>query len=228
MKRERVPETAVGVAVAEFLRARGWGVYPEVEINRGGGAADIVATRGQVVWVIECKVSMSLELIDQVFDWMGYGHMRSVAVLQPKRRRRNAGWRILRQNGVGIFEVEHSYGTFQACEVVAPRFDRRAPLVQRTTGSLNELHKDWALPGQVSRAGGRLTPFSLTVRQVKQYVGEHPGCSMKEVVEGVKHHYHGDKTARHMLARWIEEGIITGIRIERAGRALALHLEPEC
>ena len=34
---------------------------------------------------------------------------------------------------------------------------------------------------------------------------------MKEAVEGMSHHYHGDKTARSALLAWIRKGKVEGV-----------------
>jgi hypothetical protein len=42
-------------------------------------------------------------------------------------------------------------------------------------------------------------------------------------IVGIKHHYGSDNTAISSLAKWIEDGKVPGIRMEREGRALKLY-----
>lgn len=76
-------EEDLGPPVVAWLTAWGWDVYQEVVV--GDGVADIVATRGPVVWIIELKLSFSLSLLDQAYHRRRYAHRVSVAV--PKYSR---------------------------------------------------------------------------------------------------------------------------------------------
>lgn len=218
--KQRVPETTVGTAVADWLKDLGWEVYPEVLVGKTGRAADIVATRGPLIWIVECKVSLSLEVITQAMMWRGFAHYRSVATLYTHRVK-TAAPRILKDYGIGLFYVDRR-PPHEVLQPLTPRLERSVR-PQTVRESLHELHKEWATPGQQSRRGGLLTPFALTSRAVQEYVRAHPGCGLKELLGGIQHHYRTEATARSMIPQWIQSGVIPGLRVEREGRKIRLY-----
>lgn len=219
--KQRIPETTVGTAVADWLKDLGWEIYPEVEVGKTGRVADIVATRGPLIWIVECKVSLSLEVITQAMMWRGFAHYRSVATLYTKRVAKTLAPRILKDYGIGLFCVDQ-VPPHEVRHNLVPRLERSVR-PQTVRESLHELHKDWATPGQQSRRGGRLTPFALTSRAVQEYVHAHPGCGLKELLGGIEHHYRTESTARAMIPQWIQSGVIPGLRVEREGRKIRLY-----
>lgn len=216
-------ETDVGQPVSEWLRDMGWRVYPEVEVPKATGIADMVATRGPLVWIIECKVSLSLDLLGQIIQWEGFAHMRSIAIPRLRTAARTAAQRLLHHEGIGMIHAGAS--SLDVYEALSPRLARHAPSVARVRSALCDEHEGWATPGQASSAGSRLTAFSLTCRRVRDFATNHPGCSMKSLVESVEHHYHSSATARSALATWIRKGIVPGVRAERDGRALRIYAD---
>jgi hypothetical protein len=52
-----------------------------------------------------------------------------------------------------------------------------------------------------------------------------PGIGMKELVDNIETHYSSSKTARSVLAKWIQQGVVKGVRAEFEGRALRLYPE---
>jgi Holliday junction resolvase len=77
--------------VIDWFTERGWDVYQEVQIQSGYPVADIVAVMGLRVWVVECKTTLTLDLMAQAFHWQRYAHWVSVAVPETKRRGRSKG-----------------------------------------------------------------------------------------------------------------------------------------
>lgn len=73
-------ETELAQPVVEWLESQHWDVYQEVECP--GGYADIVAVRDNYLWIIECKTSFSLKVVEQAMGRRA--HFRSIAI--PKTR----------------------------------------------------------------------------------------------------------------------------------------------
>ena len=67
MKPWPATERELAAPVVEWLSAQHFEVYQEVELH--SRVADIVAVDGKRVWVIECKRTMSLDLLDQANRW---------------------------------------------------------------------------------------------------------------------------------------------------------------
>jgi hypothetical protein len=220
-----VKETDVGAAVVALLCERGFEVYQEV-LCAWGSCCDIVATRGPLLVAVECKVSLTYEVMHQALRWVPYAHHSYVAVgIGPYGIDRLAH-RLLEDLGLGCIGVRDGRtvvgGVGGAEALVDPRWNRRVE--DRLRRQLREEQKTFAPAGSSSAA--RWSPFKGTVRDLQAYVRAHPGCSMKEAVAGIKHHYPHDRGARSALVHYIDEGVIDGVRVEREGRAIRLYPEP--
>lgn len=214
--------------VVAWLTDLGWDVYQEIQIRESGSIADIVAVLDRRVWVVECKTTMSLQLLGQAEEWKRFAHMVSVAVPLVKRRygkrkynntkaRFMAGL-ILRRFGIGelrITEGPPDEYSPMVDEVLAPILSRKA-WANDILDCLTEKHKTYAEAGNAK--GRRYTPFVATCDSLVRHVKRHPGCSMKEAVEGIPHHYASPQSARISLAKWIDAGVISGIEVRFEGR----------
>lgn len=217
-------EEQFAATVVAWLRDMKWDVYQEVEAR--GSVADIVAVRGPLLWVVETKLTYSLQLLWQAQEWKGWAHHVSVAV--PYGSARSHARRMMehfcRLMGIGLLSGrntghEDHKPVAEICEWVAPAFDRRAAadIVRRM---LTDKHRDYARAGNAK--GLRYTPFRATCDRVRERVTAAPGLTMKELVDGIETHYNSTKTARSALAKWIQAGVVDGVRAERDGRALRL------
>lgn len=238
----RLAEVDVAAPVVAWLRAGGWDVYQEVRNGKGGErSCDIVATRGPLVWVVEAKVRLNVEVLEQAQWWRQYAHYASVAVphayLMPMGQ---AYIHLVRAWGLGVFGVrpkEALYGVPMVDKLVdhlqfSPALNRKA-MAPRLRGWLCEEQKTYLAAG--SPCGGGWTPFKDTCRALAQVVRAHPGCTLKEAIggrattlldagfAGIKHHYRTEATAVSSLRTWIQEGKVPGVRLEQEGRALRLH-----
>ncbi len=215
-------EQDLAAIVVGWLTERGWDVYQEVAIM--GKVADIVAVRGPCIWIVECKVRLGFEVIDQAWGWQGYAHFVSVAT--PPRKERFAHV-VLSRFEIGHLEVTGEKwgvdGKIHRALSHMHRPDKK--WLERTKASLCEEQKSHAQAG--SAAGGHYTPFKGTCNALKKYVGEHPGCTMKEAIDEIDHHYASDKSARANLADMIFKGVVKGIRLEKDGRANRLYPVPD-
>lgn len=86
---------------------------------------------------------------------------------------------------------------------------------------LNENQKNYAKAGNAE--GRRWTPFQNTNQQVINYIKKNEGCSLKQLIESINHHYHSNTNARSCIAKWIKEGVIKGIKSKRDGRILRIY-----
>lgn len=210
-------ETDLAKHVVDWLAADDWDVYQEVQPGRLAHVADIVAVRRGMMWVIECKLTLSLEVIGQAEHWRRLANWSSVAVPRAKRHSsREAATRVCRLLGVGMLTVDR--GGSVRCDL--PPAMNRVP-VDWLRRAVDEGHKTAAQAG--TNGGGRYTPFRRTCEHLAWYVAKHPGCSLKDAVDATRHHYASDSTARSCLAKWIELGRVAGVRMEREGRKIRLY-----
>ena len=114
VRRGTVKETEIAAAVVRWLVDMEWTVYQEVSL--GGRVIDLVATRGPLVWAIECKVSLGLAVLEQAYGLLGYAHYVSVAVREPTSEDSVVRWFaeqvVAAEHGIGVIErdVEHAVG----------------------------------------------------------------------------------------------------------------------
>lgn len=189
-------ETELARHIVAFLTEHGWEVYAEVQLVDRGGVADIVATQGRLVWIIECKTSFGLAVIEQAARWRGRANFISVAV---PGSRSGFGTEVLRAFGIGMLTV----GYEGAQEWLAPRLNRRAA-TERLRKALVPEQKTYVEPG--TNSGRRWSPWARTRDAVETYVATHPGVTMKEMLQKVETHYGSTSTARSCLYAWIRAG----------------------
>lgn len=219
LKKEKASEADLAEKVCSFLAGDRWDVYQEVQFGRLGRRADIMARRGDYVWAIEVKKSMTFDVIAQARDWQFWTHGALIAIpkLETKSggRGRNLARRVCEDMGIGIIEV----GSFSARITSVPRLNRdNKDMIRRFILPL--LHED--LKGWGAKAGNSesdfWSPFKATCRDARNYVAEHEGTSMKELMEKIDHHYSNDACARASFSKWIMMGKVPGLRIEYDGK----------
>lgn len=190
----------------------GWDVYQEVRYHQR--SCDVVAQKGRLLWAVECKAGGFLAALEQARGWVHVAHFVSIAMPAPSARSGTTE-EIMRHFGIGFLGFRHG-GVFR---IAGPRLNRRLwePF---SAGWLNERQKTYAPAGAQS---GRWTPFRETCEDLKRFVDHHPGCSMKEAIAGIEHHYSSDIVARTALCSWIKEGKVPGVSIKRNGRYINLY-----
>lgn len=218
-------EMQLAEAVVAWLEDLKWEVYQEIQIHYGGEIADIVAVQGPVVWVIETKKTFSLNLIGQCDRWTRYAHYVSAAI--PVRKFSvggNFGYTVCEKFGIGLMEVPEPDGWSRINELLKPKL-RRTAMAKEITSCLTEEHKTFAKAGNPD--GRRLTPFQITCQRVAKKVKANPGISLKDLIEGLDHHYASSQSARSSISTWVQAGMIEGIKVERDGRFLRFYVEEE-
>jgi len=226
----QIKETDVAKAVIAWLKDSKWEVYQEVESDPGYPCprADIVARMDPVLWVIEVKNSFSLKVLEQAVKWGRYANCISVAVPKKKGQWRSytAGRRDFESSlctllGVGLIEINVRKG-FEVKEIIPPKL-RRKVAYKQLRSLLKEEQKTWAEAGNADN--NYYTPFKATVRDVVGYVSKNRGCTMREVLENVHHHYRSDSTARACLSKFILGGIIGEIEMVRGDKEKRMYLK---
>lgn len=201
-------EAELAKVIVQYLKDMQWEVYQEVQIASFGSIADIVAVQNNLIWVLECKLSLGLNVIAQAENWINYSNYVSIVVPPRKNcsKSQHIVKNILEHYGIGQYEVSKGYDEEKSIvECVAPRLNRKAS-TDYIKRNLREEQKYWAPAGNADKL--RYTPFQHTKSQVIRFVGENPKCTFKELILNIKHHYSSDKTAISSLRQWIIKGII--------------------
>ncbi len=219
-------EVELAASVVAWLRSQRWEVYQEVGTGYACPVADIVAVNGSLHWIVACKTSLSLAVLSQALWWTTQAHYVSVATLVPTRKTRKRGWpcraahTLLHDHGIGLLTVARA-GEHPVEEHRAPTLNRKARGVGRY---LTDEQKDWAPAGGTGE--GRWTPYAQTCRNLVGYVRTHCGCTLRDAMEHLSHHYRSDASARANLNQWLSRGKVKGIVCSESTRPRRLHVVP--
>jgi hypothetical protein len=209
-------EAALGQAVTGWLSQSGWDVFPEVTSGGGDERADLVAVCGPLLWVVECKMHLGLDVLAQAHRWHGRAHYVSVAT-PPKR---SDGFARLTANafGIGLISatpVEYPQReSWKGWRVLAPTFNRNA-----STAGLRSLLHVGQKAFTAGAQSGFYTPYQGTCQALRDLLAEHPeGLPVKDAIEAIKgqHHYRSDSTARAAMMKWARFGRVSGVRLDES------------
>src|SRR3989304_1278839 len=106
---KKLTEVDLAKPVISYLEERGWDVYQEVLIY--GKIADIVATFDKLTWIIECKTSLSLKLLEQIYAWRGRANFLSIAI--PTTVGDGFVKNLLINNRIGVLSVNKYSEVFE-------------------------------------------------------------------------------------------------------------------
>lgn len=191
-------EIELAEVVIAWLEHQGWEVYQEVKFHTYGGVADIVAVHdGWLMWIVECKKSMTLHVMKQASLYRC--HYRSVALPAPKRKNfsesssRDAAYAVAKQHfKIGVIEVSDK-GDLHEKES-APLMRAHHRFTKLKLDSLRPEHKTFAKAG--SRGGSHWTVYKSTIEAVERHILYNPGCTLKEIITELgKRHYASSKSA---------------------------------
>jgi hypothetical protein len=209
-------ETDLAKKVIQWLEADKWDVYQEVQVRGGGNCADIIAQRGALVIIIECKLSAGMDVLSQLMEWEGYAHYILAAVPHSGPMFKL----ILKKFGFGVIPVCARDGIYHW----SLGDMRRKPYgIEDTRKSLIPIRKTFAEAG--NNWGARWSPYQQTCHCLLEIVQKEPGITLKSAIALLsgKHHYANDQSARGSLLKWGLEGSVKGVRFERIGKQILLH-----
>lgn len=214
-------ETELAELVIAWLSVQNWEIYQEVQFSQMGGIADIVAVRQNIIWIIETKTSMSIQVLNQASSWPA--HFRSVAVPLAISRNGNNGrdYRVAQDYyRVGVIEV----GETDIWEAVKPPlYLTHHKQSKRMISQLTDLHKTFAKAG--SRGGGHLTPYKQTMIEVRRCVEKFPGCTIQDIFE--KHgsmHYASKSSFKGNLLKCLDAYERDWCKIDTSSKPYKLYL----
>jgi hypothetical protein len=222
LKKERLSEAVYANVLMGWLKGKGWDCYPEVQLSHGGTRIDIVAVLGPVCWAIEVKTALNLDVMCQASDHR-CAVARSIAV--PWSKGRPDVRKILDSLQIGMITISprpYKESEWDVEEVVRPPILRANFKMQSVylRPYLCDEHKKYAPGTQHSY----YTPYRGTIDRVVEFVRDHQGCTIKQLVHAVNHHYASDTTARaallNALQRWEFD---KGIRVDTSTKPYKLY-----
>ncbi|MEJ2043715.1 MAG: hypothetical protein P8X74_03535 [Reinekea sp.] len=205
----KIKEADLAKALIKSFDGTNYDIYQEVETYIG--IADIVLKYANFIWSIECKTSLSLQVIGQAFYNKQIYNYSSICV--PHVRSSKGSFiaeKFCRDNGIGIFRIRMSENYEEVTEVLKAKINRKA-ITKHVT--LVEAQKNYSEAGCAS--GQRWTPFNNTVSELKRFIKKNPGCKLKDALNEINHHYSTLSTAQSSIRQWINTGVIKGIELNR-------------
>jgi hypothetical protein len=213
-------EQEAAALVVDYLESMGLDIYQEVEME--GVIADLVALRGPEIWIIEVKMSWSLDLLQQLREHRRRLHAHRLFAAVPQSRNGMDRQRLFLDCGFGSITIRNSpdeWAYKTEVTTMAPRVTSR--LIPSIRGLLREEHKTFAKAGAPC-AAGRFTPFRKTVDALRRIVEAQPGVSIKNALSQMDHHYSSDACARTSLLHWAHAGKVPGVHVVMEGKRITL------
>jgi hypothetical protein len=200
-------ETELAQKFTEYLSC--YDLY--FEVDYAGHSIDIVALAEKITISYEVKTSFNFKVFEQALQNKPYFNYSYIAV--PEFNDRSFQIRLCKDYGIGLLTYDSKRGFNDIRELVQPQLNRHSNnkyLIKR----LHEYNKR-SIPGAKSGDSNRITAFQVTVENMVTYVQRHPGCTIKEMISEVSHHYRNDKAAINNTYQWIHKGIIKELRLEK-------------
>lgn len=205
-------EVDLGKLVVEHLKENypKWEVFQEIRPSKypGSPVADIAMINNMSeIWVIEMKTSLNLDVIRQAYEW--HVDYRSIAFPRPKKMSRTYEFwpqYIYNNMGLGSFVVNPVTGSVK--EIFEPKHNYVGidgyPKKQFIDILRSGVAKGYAQAG--TKEGGHWTPYKETIKQVRAYIEDHPGCGVGDIVIALgKLHYTNEHSARTNLVKNLNE-----------------------
>ena len=196
----KISEVDLAKPVIEWLLAQHWEVYQEVQLHYGGSIADVVALKNNIMWVVECKTSFTLTVLEQALHWNS--HYRSIAVPSAKNEKgRTFANMVASDYGIGVFELTEYGGEWHVNDRIPPKLQRQNTYFVKNyyLPRMTEEQKTWAEAG--NNHGDRYTPYQSTMKEVKWFIKNHPGCTIGEIYKELgKCHYSSDQSAKGSIS----------------------------
>jgi hypothetical protein len=202
-----IAEVDVATEAVAWLTADSWDPHFEVTLPGSKDRADIVATRDGKLVVVETKLTLSFDLLEQGFRWKPYANAVWVAVpaAQPTPGRRLAYRVAEKYLMIGVLEVGDGSPKIRAPAPELSRMDDALLLALRPE------HKTFARAG--SPAGGQATPYKTTCEALRSFVSDNPGCTAEEATASIRHHYRSNDKAAEYLLKDAKNGEIEGVKV---------------
>jgi len=193
-------------------------LYPELQGTDLVGVRDI----DDMVIAFELKLKMNTKVICQAERHKRYANGVAVIINQCNTPEQYWLRNICKEHGVGVYVVERSYtnpdGTPQTFDgpVSYQITECEAPVMHHAktdwyTKHMSARAETHTTPGH--KGPTSVTPFRATAYRLIDYVVAHPGCTVKEAVAAIPHHYASPYTAQYRLKAITLSGGIPGLSV---------------
>lgn len=200
----RTKETDLAQWADAWLRWQGFETWYEVEVR--SGRADIIACRGSLLWIVECKVSLSLEFVMQLHDRLSNKCNGVLGVVPGKNRScsERVARRFLAPHGIGLLSASPEFSKM----VLWPSLRRLDS--SKLRASLRDEHRR-GVPGSQSEYW---TPFKSLVEELQATLK--PGLLSEAAKLKCISNYkdRAPSAQRQALTSYLRSGLIPGWTVE--------------
>jgi hypothetical protein len=170
-------------------------------------SVDIVAIHNKITSAYEVKLSFNFKVLEQALENKLHFNYSYICTTKCD----SIQVRLCEDYGLGLL-IYNTKGYSDIREYVRPKLNRHVDyklLVSR----LHERNK-LSIAGSKTGDCGKITAFQVTVENAVRHVSRNPGCTLKEMISGISHHYYSDERARASLYQWIRTGVIKEIKLD--------------
>lgn len=188
-KKKPFKESDLYLPLKEYFESDGFEVYAEVPCS--GATADIVARKNNIYIVVEMKTSLTLKLVEQVFNWKTRAHFIYAAV--PQRTEITLFARKLLENaGIGllVLDIDNKFGEPYCSRIYKMGRAKlnRAPLTVNWDQHIIPEHSQ-NIAG-VQHAEIIVSRYKLMIKHVKRLIERHKdGISIDEIADSIDTYY---------------------------------------
>lgn len=198
-------ETDLAQKFVEYLSC--YDLYFEVDYHR---CVDIVAIEGNISMAYEVKTTFNFKVLEQAIENAKHFHYSYICV--PDFSDSYFQRKLCVDYGLGLLVYPEKDLFREVRKLVHPKLNRHANIFS-LRNRLREENKQ-SIPGSRSGDGGKLTAFGCTVQNAEFFVRRNPGCTLKQMIEGIEHHYSSNQSARGSMAQYIKSGVIKNIELK--------------
>ncbi len=207
-------EASLAALITKWLKENHYSVYEEVSFK--GGLADVVAVKDGLTTAIEAKLCLSLKVLEQASFWRHFTDWSFVAVPFYRRDKWPDGWRfgfeLALDRGISIMTLDAESEEMRVTVSEKPF----RPLDSVNYKKLHAQLKLMPATGFENIAGtcrtAHWTPFKHTIALLTDYVKQHPGCTLRDVVNEVPSHYKSKTSFMYSVIDYLGKGVIKSIR----------------
>lgn len=201
-KQEFKTESELALIIETWLKNSGWEVFKEVKPKTGTHIADIVALKNGEIVIIETKLHYGTQVLEQAHNWLKVAHRIYVGV--PANNYSNIVLNhFLRFHGIGqilVFSPTENRPGYCRINIEAKKVEPEYKA--HILGSLHIKQKD-SIAG--SKGGGHVTPYSLTIDNIRDFLKNNGPTTIEEIVKNITHHYASQSNAVSTLSKRLVE-----------------------
>jgi len=202
-------EEQLASLIKSYFERYGYTVFSEVT-HDNGARADMVAQKDDVKIIIETKMTLSLSLLAQAYNWISLGSATFIVYPARKANHNIFTKEICADYGIGLIEVILDKNK------KAKRINiRSSPIFNDNVERHIEVHNEQLAQVGGTKRGGYSTPFSRTVARLVEYCenNKEKEITLNSALTNIEHHYSNISSAKGVISKLIYANIIKDVEL---------------